>query len=98
MRYAPSDEPKEDEADDDPQLFPAAAGARPAIGRLGRRAKGGDDEATEPQADDRGDAPTTDDVQQPSIVAGVGSSALGSADIEPQRERHPDNDGETVEE
>jgi len=37
------------------------------------------------------------DVQQPSIVAGVGSSALGSADIEPQTERHPDNDGETVE-
>lgn len=37
------------------------------------------------------------DMQQPSIVAGVGSSALGSADVEPQRERHPDNDGETVE-
>ena len=38
----------------------------------------------------------------PSIVAGVGSSALGSADLEdddaePQRRRHPDNDGETVE-
>ena len=40
----------------------------------------------------------------PSIVAGVGSSALGSADLEddaedsePQEGRHPDNDGETVE-
>jgi hypothetical protein len=37
-----------------------------------------------------------------TIVAGVGSSALGSADLEPeedepQRRRHPDNDGETVE-
>jgi hypothetical protein len=39
-----------------------------------------------------------DDVQQPAIVAGVGSSALGSVDIEPQSGRHPDNDGETVEE
>ncbi len=38
-----------------------------------------------------------DEEHQPSIVAGVGSSALGSADIEPQAERHPDNDGETVE-
>ena len=38
------------------------------------------------------------DVQQPSIVAGVGSSALGSVDVEPQTGRHPDNDGETVEE
>lgn len=35
--------------------------------------------------------------QKPPIVAGVGSSALGSADVEPQKERHPDNDGETVE-
>jgi hypothetical protein len=40
---------------------------------------------------------------EPTIVAGVGSSALGSADleddedVEPQRRRHPDNDGETVE-
>ena len=39
---------------------------------------------------------------EPTIVAGVGSSALGSVDLEdesaePQRERHPDNDGETVE-
>lgn len=39
---------------------------------------------------------------QRSIVAGVGSSALGSADLEPEEEepqtrRHPDNDGETVE-
>lgn len=50
------------------------------------------------EADRRGGAPSTDDVQQPSIVAGVGSSALGSVDVEPQRERHPDNDGETVEE
>jgi hypothetical protein len=38
----------------------------------------------------------------PTIVAGVGSSALGSTDlededVEPQRRRHPDNDGETVE-
>jgi hypothetical protein len=49
------------------------------------------------EADRRGGTPSTD-VQQPSIVAGVGSSALGSADVEPQRERHPDNDGETVEE
>jgi len=38
------------------------------------------------------------DVQQPSIVAGVGSSALGSVDVEPHSGRHPDNDGETVEE
>jgi len=43
------------------------------------------------------DAPV-DDVQEPSIVAGVGSSALGSVDVEPQSGRHPDNDGETVEE
>ncbi len=49
-------------------------------------------------ADKRGGAPSTDDEEQPSIVAGVGSSALGSAEIEPQRDRHPDNDGETVEE
>ena len=39
---------------------------------------------------------------QPTIVAGVGTSALGSVDleeddVEPQRQRHPDNDGETVE-
>ena len=39
---------------------------------------------------------------EPTIVAGVGSSALGSTDleeedVEPQRRRHPDNDGETVE-
>jgi hypothetical protein len=39
-----------------------------------------------------------DDVQEPSIVTGVGSSALGSIDIEPQSGHHPDNDGETVEE
>lgn len=37
-----------------------------------------------------------------TVVAGVGSSALGSVDledddVEPQRRRHPDNDGETVE-
>jgi len=38
------------------------------------------------------------DVQQPSIVAGVGSSALGSVDIEPQKDYPPDNDGETIEE
>ena len=50
------------------------------------------------EADKRGGAPAPDDAQQPSIIAGVGSSALGSAEIEPQRERHPDNDGETVEE
>ena len=42
------------------------------------------------------------DGDQPTIVAGVGSSALGSVDLEdeeaePQRRRHPDNDGETVE-
>ncbi len=49
-------------------------------------------------ADKRGGAPPPDDDEQPSIVAGVGSSALGSAEIEPQRDRHPDNDGETVEE
>jgi len=36
--------------------------------------------------------------QKPPIIAGVGSSALGSIDMEPQKERHPDNDGETVEE
>ena len=46
------------------------------------------------------DSPT--DVKPP-IVAGVGSSALGSVDLEPeedepQKQRHPDNDGETVEE
>ena len=40
---------------------------------------------------------------QPTIVAGVGSSALGSTDLEPEEDepqtrRHPDNDGETVEE
>ena len=35
--------------------------------------------------------------QQPSIVASVGSGALKSAEIEPQREHNPDNDGETVE-
>jgi hypothetical protein len=39
---------------------------------------------------------------EPTIVAGVGSSALGSVDVEdedvePQRRRHPDNDGEPVE-
>jgi len=49
-------------------------------------------------ADKRAGEPSTDDEEQPSIVAGVGSSALGSAEIEPQRDRHPDNDGETVEE
>ncbi len=49
-------------------------------------------------ADKRGGAPSTDDEEQPSIRAGVGSSALGSAEMEPQREHHPDNDGETVEE
>jgi len=38
------------------------------------------------------------DVQHPSIVAGVGSSALGSVDVEPQRDYPPDNDGETIEE
>ena len=49
------------------------------------------------------DQPTSEDEDQPNIVAGVGSSALGSVDleeeedVEPQRERHPDNDGETVE-
>jgi len=43
------------------------------------------------------DAGTTE-VQQPAIVAGVGSSALGSVDIEPQRDYPPDNDGESVEE
>jgi hypothetical protein len=37
------------------------------------------------------------DVQQPAIIAGVGSSALGSVDIEPQPDYPPDNDGETVE-
>jgi hypothetical protein len=42
------------------------------------------------------------DEGEPTIVAGVGSSALGSTDlededVEPQRRRHPDNDGETVE-
>jgi hypothetical protein len=42
------------------------------------------------------------EVAQPAIVAGVGSSALASTDIEdeevePQSKRHPDNDGETVE-
>jgi hypothetical protein len=42
------------------------------------------------------------DGDQSTIVANVGSSALGSADledeeVEPQRRRHPDNDGETVE-
>jgi hypothetical protein len=40
---------------------------------------------------------------EPTIAANVGSSVLGSADVddeevEPQRHRHPDNDGETVEE
>ena len=35
---------------------------------------------------------------KPPIIAGVGSSALGSADVEPQKEPRPDNDGETVEE
>jgi len=35
--------------------------------------------------------------QPTSIVASVGSSALGSADIEPQGDQEPDNDGETVE-
>jgi hypothetical protein len=44
--------------------------------------------------------PQQDD--EPTIVAGVGSGALGSVDlenedVEPQRQRHPDNDGETVE-
>ena len=52
--------------------------------------------------EDSADEPAVDtpaaDVQQPSIVAGVGSSALGSVDIEPQSGHHPDNDGETVEE
>jgi hypothetical protein len=55
------------------------------------------DENLEPEPADRpqsGDGPT--------IVAGVGSSALGSVDLEPeddepQQRRHPDNDGETVE-
>jgi hypothetical protein len=41
------------------------------------------------------------DPSKPGIVAGVGSSALGATDAptdtEPQRERQPDNDGETVE-
>jgi hypothetical protein len=55
------------------------------------------------QADDS-EAPVipASEVAQPGIVAGVGSSALGSTDVdeeevEPQRRRHPDNDGETVE-
>lgn len=49
------------------------------------------------------DERTSQDEEQPNIVSGVGSSALGSVDleddedVEPQRERHPDNDGETVE-
>jgi hypothetical protein len=43
-----------------------------------------------------------DDNSQPGVVAGVGSSALGSVDLEPEEDepqtrRHPDNDGETVE-
>ena len=43
------------------------------------------------------------DPDEPSIVAGVGSSALGSVDlededVEPEDRWHPDNDGETVEE
>jgi hypothetical protein len=52
-----------------------------------------EDSTDEPAIDTPGD-----DVQEPSIVAGVGSSALGSVDVEPQSGRHPDNDGETVEE
>jgi hypothetical protein len=45
---------------------------------------------------------TSNDVSQPGIVAGVGSSGLGSADLEPEEDepetrRHPDNDGETIE-
>lgn len=36
-------------------------------------------------------------VQNPAIIAVVGSGAVGSVAIEPQTERHPDNDGETVE-
>ena len=35
--------------------------------------------------------------QNPAIIAVVGSGAVGSVDVEPQKERHPDNDGETVE-
>jgi hypothetical protein len=52
-----------------------------------------EDSADEPAIDT-----PVDDVQEPSIVAGVGSSALGRVDTEPQSGRHPDNDGETVEE
>lgn len=55
------------------------------------------DSDEELEAERTGGAPSTE-LQQPSIVAGVGSGALASSDIEPQAERHPDNDGETVEE
>jgi hypothetical protein len=55
------------------------------------------DDDLEPTRDHK---PQQDD--GPSIVAGVGSSGLGSTDLEPdedepQSRRHPDNDGETVE-
>jgi hypothetical protein len=53
-----------------------------------------DDDLTPEREPD--DSPTGE--MEPPIVAGVGSSALGSVDVEPQKERHPDNDGETVEE
>jgi hypothetical protein len=46
------------------------------------------------ELDPRAPAPDTEE-QRPSIVASVGSSALGSADIEPAREPETDNDGET---
>ena len=52
-----------------------------------------DDLDPERQADD-----SSTGEMKPPIVAGVGSSALGSADVEPQKEPRPDNDGETVEE
>ena len=43
-----------------------------------------------------------DEVSKPGVVAGVGSSALGSADLEPEEDEpetrpHPDNDGQTIE-
>ena len=45
---------------------------------------------------------TPQEGDEPTIVASVGSSALGSADlededVEPEDRWHPDNDGETVE-
>ena len=58
-------------------------------------------ELNEDLVPEREDGEPAVDPDKPGIVAGVGSSALGSTDAptdtEPQRENQPDNDGETVE-